>query len=330
MAVMANTTMANATIANTTQFMTPEMLSKFVLQSWLVPKAQGENCASHSRIYGMLIVYNVVAVMVSLLMARPWYIEQQEAIQSSISRSFSKFFRRLLCLPEPQETTTSPTSIQRLFLAVLGFAIITMAGPLLSSLSIYLSHRDSVTFANMLAEWSTRPRATWLVFLTNYIASRAGDREESERGHIVAAATTYIGEVIVSLFGVTLLRDQSRMPYPWSDPSVDCSAVKCPNLAADAGMLRVFIYCNVGFNSLLVVHWLITRDSKFYIGATMVFTWLMTIFSWVGSILVWKDLLDSTPVELYCIEESTSIDLIYCLLPVALGLWRAACVTSTR
>ena len=228
MAVMANTTMANATIANTTQFMTPELLSKFVLQSWLVPKEPGENCASHSRIFSMFIVYNVVAVIVSLLMARPWYIQQQEAIQSSISRSFSKFFHRLLCLPEPQEPTTSPTSIQILFLAVLGFAIITMAAPLLSSLSIYLSHRDSVTFANMLAEWSTRPRATWLVFLTNYIASLPEDREKSESGHIVAAATTYIGEVIVSLFGVTLLRDQSRMPIASFDPSVDCSAVKCP------------------------------------------------------------------------------------------------------
>jgi hypothetical protein len=56
--------MDNATMSNTTQFMTPETLSKFVLQSWLVPKGPGQNCASHSRIYSMFIIYNFVTVSV--------------------------------------------------------------------------------------------------------------------------------------------------------------------------------------------------------------------------------------------------------------------------
>lgn len=212
-----------------------------------------------------------------------------------------------------------------------------MAGRLLSSPSVYLSHRDSVTFANMLAEWSTRPRATWLVFLTNFVAyrlskkfGRAEDGEESESGHVVAAATTYIGEVIVSLFGLRCCATSRACLYPGPTRRwiAALSSVQTwpPTLAscwfASSALLDS--------NSVILVLWLITRDFKFYIWGTMGFTWLVTVLSWVGSIWVWKDLLDSTPVELYCIEESTSIDLVYGLLPVALELWRAACVTSTR
>ena len=51
----------------------------------------------------------------------------------------------------------------------LGFLLITMAALLFSSLSVCLGHRDSITFANMLAEWSTLPRVTWLVFLANFV-----------------------------------------------------------------------------------------------------------------------------------------------------------------
>jgi hypothetical protein len=38
--------------------------------------------------------------------------------------------------------------------------------------------------------------------------------------------------------------------------------------------------------------------------------------SWV----VWSNFLHETPEELYCVESSTLVDLVYCLLPVVLGI----------
>jgi hypothetical protein len=90
----------------------------------------------------MLILYNFVAVIVSLIMARPFYIDLQKSVQSSAWKCLCRACRCLLCRPSRK----SPPP------AVLGFLLITMAAPLLSSLSVYLGHRDSVTFANVLAE----------------------------------------------------------------------------------------------------------------------------------------------------------------------------------
>jgi hypothetical protein len=44
------------------------------------------------------------------------------------------------------------------------------------------------------------------------------------------------------------------------------------------------------------------------------------MYSW----MIWKDFLHHASDDMYCIESSTPLDVIYCLLPLFLGLWRLA------
>jgi hypothetical protein len=113
-------------------------------------------------------------------------------------------------------------------------------------------------------------------------------------GILVATSTTYIGDMVVSLLGVTLLRDQSRARGPFSDKAVDCSKVKCPRMAADAGILLVFIYYNLGWNSLMLLYLFLSRYTKGYVWGMIFFTWFIAIGSWAVSLSFWKDFLDST------------------------------------
>jgi hypothetical protein len=170
------------------------------------------------------------------------------------------------------------------------------------------------------------PRAFHKFLVFSKLPNHSIDKShESPDAHLIMAATTNLADVIVSLFGVRLLHDQARLPDASSDPSVDCNVVKCPTLSRSAGGLLILIYCNLGFNMFPLAYLLLTRGHlKGYIWCTLVLTWFMTIMCWWFALWLWQGFLASTPVDLYCIEESSFIDLIYCLLPLALGLWRAA------
>ena len=59
-------------------------------------------------------------------------------------------------------------------------------------------------------------------------------------------------------------------------------------------------------------------------------SWLISIFIYAFSYLLWHDFLIVTPDGYYCVEVSVYIDVIYYLLPVFLGLWRAIPVISSK
>jgi hypothetical protein len=161
-------------MANATQFMLPNVLTKFILPNWLVPEEPGMNCRSHPKIFTMFLVYNLVSVLVSLLLAWPFFVGLQAAAQTSLFRAFSNAYRRLRGASGTQETKRQErqeyrdTKLLSFFMVTAGSIIISISAPIFSGLSIYLRHRGTVNFSNLLAEWSTRPRGTFLVLFTNF------------------------------------------------------------------------------------------------------------------------------------------------------------------
>jgi hypothetical protein len=59
-----------------------------------------------------------------------------------------------------------------------------------------------------------------------------------------------------------------------------------------------------------------------YGGINLFIVPVMVIIMYTESWTIWANFLNETPEELYCVEGSTLVDVIYGLLPVALGLWR--------
>ena len=63
----------------------------------------------------------------------------------------------------------------------------------------------------------------------------------------------------------------------------------------------------------------------------------MAVWLWIPSIAIygcswalWDCFLTLTPDKFYCVEDSKSIDIIYCLLPVFLASWRAVVTTASK
>ena len=54
------------------------------------------------------------------------------------------------------------------------------------------------------------------------------------------------------------------------------------------------------------------------------FLWVPLVVVYAFSWCLWTSFLKSVPGELYCIEASSYIDVVYCVLPVILGVWRLA------
>jgi prolipoprotein diacylglyceryltransferase len=68
---------------------------------------------------------------------------------------------------------------------------------------------------------------------------------------------------------------------------------------------------------------LVMKDKNYRMGFVAGFTislFCIFMYSWE----IWASFLRRATEEMYCIEAAMEIDVIYCLLPVFLGLWRLA------
>ena len=104
-------------------------------------------------------------------------------------------------------------------------------------------------------------------------------------------------------------------------------------MKAYARMLYVYsimAVCAGGLITLpLAFFQLLLPDKKFSLLIvwyfSMLFLWVFLIIGYAVSWCLWTNFLKSVPSDLYCIDASSYIDVVYCLLPVLLGTWRLAC-----
>lgn len=71
------------------------------------------------------------------------------------------------------------------------------------------------------------------------------------------------------------------------------------------------------------------NDPKYLLTPVLV-EGMMSTWVWFCSFSLWRDFLIVTPDQSYCVEDSISIDIIYYLLPVILGLWRAISAVASK
>ena len=62
----------------------------------------------------------------------------------------------------------------------------------------------------------------------------------------------------------------------------------------------------------------------------IMYLWLPSIFVYLLTWHLWYEFLILTPDDLYCVEDSKSVDIIYYLMPVFLALWRAVATTVPK
>lgn len=315
-----------STMANNTTFILPE---------WLLAKEPGMTCRPHSTIIVMLAIYNIISSIISIMTSSTFFFCQWAKIQQWLLSCIfynENYFEHL---------RSEYYHVQLSFLAsFVGSIIISLSAPLAAGFSIAKNHPDANRWV-LIEQWSTRPRATFFVYWFNIIGvltkhrgvihegSRPNSNEQLD-GYLTTALCAMMTEIVVSLFGMRFLWEQAAASPLTFDPSLPCTSLgtytegpsNCPIMQiGDYGL----IVCIVVNAVLGIVYVIFVLGNKMHLGSFVVLslassfcTFLIYLESWI----VWANFLDQTSEGLYCVENSMAVDIIYCLLPVVLGLWR--------
>ena len=313
----------------------------------------------------MLAVYNVVSTLLSVVLATPYFYNViglgKIYAAKPFKRLWQKIRRQKTHQPPGQDVVNSDITTKTLILSTAGSVIIALTAPLLTAISLWTKHRQNVNLWVIVQQWSTRPRATCPVFLIHALMGNVNFNDKPQ-GFVITAMTTLLGEVILCLLGIGFLKSQMRhtVEYPSNatfEFGIPVQTYQFKNLfdemeydawslyraitvwAGILGALIVFIF----LISLLLYHLSKdktddTDDTDNKDGKMPLMIWLfMAMVLWFPSSviyyfswLLWHDFLILTPDDAYCVEDSKSIDLIYCFLPVALALWRAIATIASK
>lgn len=322
------------TMANNTTFILPE---------WLLAKGPGMTCRPHGTIIAMLATYNVISPIISIIIASPFFFCQWAKIQKWL----------LSCIIHTEnyfeELRSEYYHVQPSFLAsFVGSIIISLSAPLAAGFSIAKNHPDANRWV-LIEQWSTRPRATFFVYWFNIIGvlikhggvlseDSTPDSDEQLDGYLTSSLCAMMTEIVVSLFGMRFLWDQAAASPSIFDPSLPCTSIgtyaegpsNCPNMQIGDYGLIVCIFVNAVLGIVCV---LFVLGNKMHLGPFVIIsmassfcTFLIFLESWI----VWANFMDQTSEDLYCVGDSMAVDIIYCLLPVVLGLWRLIWAVSGK
>ena len=388
----------------------------YINSQWLLPRHGGMVCQPHSRVLGMFVVYNIVSIALSVLIALPFIYNPTKRATDGIGALFKRAFLALICktgygrvdrnpdsavevarpaerdtvaverdsadesrdsADESQTSKESPTSI---IIGVIGSIALTISGPVWVGLSIRYRHGHATNIWALVQQWSTRPRATFFITLIHEIIEyrrlkRPGESTKGS-GHILLVVSSLCGEVILNIFSMNYVVKQNNRPPETVYSSRELALLnacresakkqgltnyKCTNGAPGVRrsvmqhgvLMALVVNCiNIGF---FVIYWftvcciwsLIRRTDKrekkpptlrfamlSQVEVTnrvlLCFMSLPILLIYIAHWLIWGGLLTTVPIDMYCIEQNLYIDLIYCILPVALGLWRVAWSPNVR
>jgi len=314
----------------------------FILPQWLLIQEPGMKCRPHRTIIGMLAVYNIVSTVVAVMTAGPFFYRQKQQFWTWKRRTLDQYLPCFSCGSgeETAQLSYGKFSFWPLAISVLGSVLIALSAPLLAGISISRHHEHANRWV-LIEQWSTRPRATFFVVTINLIMALVYHHKEldsgnqistsrpPEDGYLETALVAIFTEFFVGFFGIKFLRDQATIParstYQSSTPCTTLGGIEggssnCPDMEIGANGLIIAICLNAVFTIIL----LLAFNSKksfmpLLIGAFFTLECIF-MYSWE----IWAGFLNSATDEMYCLQSSTTIDVIYCLLPVFLGVWRLA------
>ncbi|KAI9670914.1 MAG: hypothetical protein M1817_003799 [Caeruleum heppii] len=194
-------------------------------------------CQPHSRILIMFAVYNLVSVVISYLLATPFFFTRYRRGVDALCRGGLRIGRALSRRPvsslqsgdhrgraESTETPFSPRHQTTLavVMSIGGSIALTIAAPVLTA--FVLAHQNPMVDPGaLIQQWATRPRASWMVYFVHAVVGRTHAMIRSERvpgetqseiepahGFYVTAATAILNEVVINLVGIKYLWEQAR------------------------------------------------------------------------------------------------------------------------
>lgn len=324
----------NTSTHNVTSLLRPE---------WFIPKTTGATCRPQAQILGMFAVYNVISAVVSYIVALPFFFSQAQLLQKRLKRLYRRHMLRsnqvhTQAISETEDTEDRYSSVSVLY-TTLGSVAITMSAPLLAGLGIYFSQHRTVNFWHLVQQYSTRPRGTFLIFL---VQSRSAWRQASAdyRGTartssmLLSASTAVFADTFVSMFGFELLIKQYRITG-FSSKGSESDTLRI--FTTGIWLQYIFVICDLVMLCFVVLallwhrgmrgHVIRTLDGMFLFMGTASLVCCGPLFTFAGAWLLWSGLLTTISSDQYCLESSLALDVVYCCLPVVLGVWRLFCAT---
>lgn len=308
----------------------------------------------------MLGVYNATSAILSVVLATPYYYNIIGLSKIYAAKPFKSLWRRARrCrreTPSGRDVVNADITIRTLILSTVGSIIIALAAPLLTAISLWANHRQNVNLWVVVQQWATRPRATCLVFPINALMGNI-NFEGKPQGFVITAATTLLAEVLLSLFAIKFLASQSRHAAQYSDVStklevsIPMATMQFRDLfdelqwAASSLEYAIIFWISLlgviavifGLSYLLLYFLRVPEPDDTNETVQPILMRGMAVLLWVPSIAIyycswalWHCFLTLTPDNFYCVEDSKSIDIIYCLLPVFLASWRAVVMTAPK
>ena len=313
-------------------------------------------CQSHTDMYRMLGVYNVNSVVLSVILNTPYFYNL-----TGLGKIYAaKFFRvpwqnvrrRRRETPSGQDVVDAEITVKSLILSVLGSVIIQLIAPSLTALSLWTKHRQNVNLWVIVQQWTLRPRASCIVFPINGLLGMMDFKRKPQR-FVITAMSTVTVEFFLCLLSINFLTGQIRhgvqhpanltmnFDFPVSIFKYKDSFDEMTDLASSlrygiifwAGVLGVVIV--LSFLLLYFLPVIDEDDGEEYTQKEILFPfalllWLPSIFIYLLSWFLWYHFLILTPDDLYCVQDSKSVDIVYCLMPVVLNLWRAVATTAPK
>ena len=335
---------------------------------WLIHQQPGMSCQAHTDILKKFPRYILVSVIVSVILAMPFFYEKLGSCKTYVARPFKRLWRTVRRrkgadpsqeVPHQDDINTG-ISITSFLLSTIGSIIISLAAPCLTAISLWARHRGNVNLWVIIQQWATRPRAACFVFAVNAFIEWTKYFEGRPHGFVISASSAMIAEIPLSALSLGFLSSQIRRhktQYPQDSPSFNFSLPVTMSFFTDifdemqeyASALRYIIYVQICITGVFAIICILLVVIDHYLGPgsreskqddqgndskypllPLIFLWLISIPICAFSYLLWRDFLTVTPDDCYCVEESVYIDIIYYSLPVFLGLWRAIPAAASK
>jgi hypothetical protein len=291
----------------------------------------------------MLAVYNIVSIVISYILATPFFFSQFQRLQDK-SADWAGWFWLKCCRrqsPSPDIHAhwfvrilkdEEEYSLGEILATTIGSIVISLSAPLFAGFSLYINHGRRAKLWWLIQQWFTRPRPTCLLFATQtrqaWIQGNKINQKRS-RSALLSSVTAMVTDLFVRSLGLSLLRTEYKRSFSKSIGEIPSSYV---NIKVYAYMLYIHSTIAIYVGGLITLPMLLLGllgpERKLGLHAVWyifwLFLWVPLVVGYAFSWCLWTSFLKSVPGELYCIKASLYINVVYCVLPVVLGVWRLA------
>lgn len=181
---------------------------------WLIHQRPGMSCQSHKDILRNFFLYNLVSVIVSIILATPYFYEKIGSGKHYAARTFKRVWQTArrrkgddLSQVVHQDDMNTDISITTFLLSTIGSIIISLAAPCLTGFWLWVKHRANANLWVIIQQWATRPRAGFFIFAINVLVVRMKDFKGRPNGFMISALSTMLAEIPLNVLS---LADQSR------------------------------------------------------------------------------------------------------------------------